>query len=131
MKLLLDPHVWLWSIGEPERLRERCRGLIADPANELLLSAASAWEIAIKYSLGKLALPDSPELFVPRELAAQRVDSLPVTILHALRVAQLPPHHRDPFDRRLVAQAQLEGASVITADPVLERYDVQLIRALP
>lgn len=129
MRVLLDTHVWLWSLTEPERLTASARELIVDPGNEVLLSAASAWEIAIKYSLGKLPLPEPPAQYVPTRTAAQRIGTLAVTTAHALAVAGLPPHHADPFDRLLVAQAQLEGCALLTADVRLRPYKVELVWA--
>jgi len=94
-----------------------------------LLSAASSWEIAIKYALGRLTLPDEPARYVPDRMRRSAVDGLAVAHAHALAVATLPPLHRDPFDRLLVAQAQLEGLPIITADPAIRRYEVETIDA--
>jgi PIN domain nuclease of toxin-antitoxin system len=113
----------------PERLSARARSLVASTEHELFLSAASAWEIAIKHALGKLTLPEPPQKYVPARLDALRTSSLPIDHDHALRVAALPPHHRDPFDRMLVAQAQLENLPLLTADPIFGRYDVTVIAA--
>ena len=129
MKVLLDTQCWLWWFAAPERLNKRARGLIADGSNTVLLSAASCWEMAIKCGLGKLTLPEPMEHFVPSRLASQGMEALPVTVAHALRVASLPPIHRDPFDRLLVAQAQLEELSLLTADRQIAAYDVRLILA--
>ena len=128
MRVLLDTHVWLWMIATPGRLTAAGRALVVSPANELLLSAASAWEIAIKTGLGKLRLAESPEAFVPRLMAETGVTALPVHHRHALHVATLPPHHRDPFDRMLVAQAQIEGVPILTADKSFALYDVEVLR---
>ena len=97
--------------------------------NELYLSAASAWEIAIKYQLGKLQLPSRPAELIPELMSKTTVVALPIRHSHGLRVAELPPHHSDPFDRLLVAQAQLEGLPLLTADPQFEPYDVEVLRA--
>lgn len=129
MKILLDTQCWLWWIAWPERLSAKAEELLRDGANEIFFSSASAWEIAIKYAIGKLALPEAPHEFVPRRLARDRVHGLAVTIPHALQVAALPPHHRDPFDRLLVAQSVLEGIPLMSADPQLRAYDVELIEA--
>jgi PIN domain nuclease of toxin-antitoxin system len=129
MRLLLDTQVWLWLQSEPERVIPSVRDALADPQNELLLSAASAWEIAIKHGLGKLPLPLPPEQYVPARMELSDTASLPVSAAHALRVASLPVHHRDPFDRLLLAQAQLERISLVTADRQLAPYDVELIWA--
>lgn len=127
MKVLLDTQCWLWLQSTPERLSERVRDRLADEENALFLSAASAWEIAIKYALGKLPLPRAPAQYVPSRMQRSGTASLPVSQEHALRVAGLPPHHHDPFDRLLVAQAQIEGTWLLTADPQLARYDVKLL----
>lgn len=129
MRILLDTQVWLWIVAEPERLSAPSRALVVSTANELLLSAASAWEIAIKYGLGTLQLPEAPALFVPRLMSRTAVTPLPVHHAHALRVATLPVHHRDPFDRLLVAQAQNEELPLMTADGAFSRYDLDIIPA--
>lgn len=129
MRILLDTECWLWSLATPERLNEGARGLIVDPANELYLSAASSWEIAIKYGIGKLPLPEPPETYVPSRMLAQGVQSLPIEHTHALGVANLPEHHRDPFDRLLISQAQVEGLSLLTADRIIRKYKVTVIWA--
>jgi PIN domain nuclease of toxin-antitoxin system len=113
----------------PERLDDTARRLVEDGTNTALLSAASSWEIAIKFALGKLALPESPETYVPDRMRSSGVTALAVEHTHALRVAQLEHHHRDPFDRLLVAQAQIEGLVLMTADPVFDRYDVETVAA--
>jgi len=129
VRILLDTHVWLWMVAEPERLRASTRRLLSARENELLLSAASAWEMAIKYRIGKLPLPQEPALFVPSRLERDAITPLAVSHLHALAEAALPTHHQDPFDRLLIAQAKLEGLSLCTADAQIERYDVELLRA--
>ncbi len=123
MRFLLDTHCWLWMQVSPKRIPARVRGTLTDPENELLLSAASSWEIAIKWALGKLPLPVPPEEYVPRCLERQGVTGLPVQHRHALHTAGLPRHHRDPFDRLLIAQAQLEKLTLVTADQQLAAYD--------
>ncbi|MSP61348.1 MAG: type II toxin-antitoxin system VapC family toxin [Myxococcales bacterium] len=129
MKLLLDTHVWLWMQTKPARLSARARKLIVSPDTEALLSVASLWEIAIKYQIGRLPLPKPPSDFVPERLARQNVGVLPIRPEHAFRVAELPFLHRDPFDRLLIAQAQVEAIAVVTVDPEFRRYDVEVIRA--
>jgi PIN domain nuclease of toxin-antitoxin system len=114
----------------PERIRTAAIEIIEEGTNELLLSAASAWEIAIKYAIGRLPLPEAPDTYVPSRMRASGVDSLQISHTHALRVATLPRHHDDPFDRLLVAQAQLEALTIITADPALDRYDVPVLKAI-
>ena len=124
MKLLLDTHVFLWLLTEPERLGEHLR-TVEDPANGMLLSAASSWEIAVKVRLGRLELPDDPTRYVPDRMRAIGAEPLAVEHAHALEVAALPPLHRDPFDRLLVAQARHLGLTILTADAAVARYDVR------
>lgn len=123
MRFLLDTHCWLLWVAEPERLSESARAQIADGNNTVLLSAASSWEIAIKYALGKLPLPEPPEDFVAKRLDRDAILGVPVEHVHALRVAALPAHHRDPFDRLLIAQAQVEGTPLMTVDAQFRLYD--------
>jgi PIN domain nuclease of toxin-antitoxin system len=129
LRLLADTQVWLWLQADPGRIRREVLDLLEDPANEVLLSAASAWEIAIKHALSKLVLPLPPPAYVSSRLAASGTTALAVTVAHATHVSTLPPHHRDPFDRLLVAQAQVERLRLVTADPQVERYDVDVLRA--
>jgi PIN domain nuclease of toxin-antitoxin system len=129
MKLLLDTQTWLWMQVSPDRLNRRTIALLGDPSVDLLLSAASSWEIAIKYALGKLPLPSAPDEYVPDRMRSSGVTALPVTHSHALHVAQLPPHHRDPFDRMLIAQAQLDELTILTSDKVFEQYEVVVHRS--
>ena len=118
MKLLLDTHVYLWSRTEPARLSAKERAAIRDPANELLLSVASAWEIEIKRAIGKL---DAPDDWMERT-AEFGVQWLPVRAEHVRALRLLPPHHRDPFDRILVAQSRVENLRLVTHDPLVLRY---------
>ena len=127
MRILLDTHVFLWWVTDSDLLSEQARLLIKDGANELFFSAASGWEIAIKAGLGRLHLPDNPERFVAEQLTTNAIFPLPIHLSHALRVYSLPKHHRDPFDRILVAQSQLENLAILTADPGIARYDVTVI----
>ena len=117
------------ELAAPERLSARSRALVTSAENELLLSAASAWEIAIKYALGKLRLPAEPADVIPPLLVKTGVTPLPILHQHALRVATLPPRDRDPFDRLLVAQAQLERLPILTADRSFKLYDIEVVRA--
>lgn len=126
-RFLLDTHVWLWLLAEPTRVSAAVLDQLADEDNVLLLSAASSWEIAIKFELGKLPLPQPPEVFVPDRMQRSGVAAVRVEHAHALRVAKLPAHHRDPFDRLLVAQAQLLDAVLVTNDDQLAAYDVELL----
>lgn len=119
---LIDTHVWLWMQADPGRLSAETRELIENPANELLLSAASAWEIAIKYRIGKLPLPDPPTSYVPDRMRRSGTTPLPIEPIHALRTSELPDHHGDPFDRLLIAQAMQEGLTLVTHDDIFDRY---------
>jgi PIN domain nuclease of toxin-antitoxin system len=129
MRILLDTQCLLWMSLAPERFSARARRLVEAQETLLYLSAASAWEIAIKHALGKLRLPQPPVTYVPAQVAALGVQPLPIDQQHALRVATLPPHHRDPFDRLLIAQAQLGDLTILTADPLFDAYDVSTIAA--
>ena len=126
MRILLDTHCWLWMLTDPRRFSTESRLLLEDPGNQLLLSAASSWEIAIKYELGKLALPEPPTSYAPDRMHSSGTGSLPIEHSHALHAGELPDHHRDPFDRLLISQARLEKLVLLTADPQLEPYDVDL-----
>ena len=128
MRLLLDTHVLLWAAGEPHRLPADALALMEDPATELVFSAASLWEIAIKNSLGRRAFSVDPRL-LRRNLLERDYRELPITGAHATAVDLLPPIHKDPFDRILVAQARIEGLTLLTADSTLARY-LGPIRAL-
>jgi len=127
MRILLDTHCWLWWISTPEKLDPRAQQLITDSQNKVFFSAASSWEIAIKYALGKLPLPKAPEEFIPPRLTRDAITPLHIKHTHALHVATLPLHHRDPFDRLLISQAQMERLSIITVDRQFEAYEVELI----
>jgi PIN domain nuclease of toxin-antitoxin system len=126
VRFLLDTHVFLWLLVEPERLGAHLQSL-EDPANELFLSAASSWEIAIKSELGRLELPDDPQRYVPDSMRAIGVDPLSIDHGHALAVFDLPPHHSDPFDRLLVAQARALRLPIVTADRHIALYDVETL----
>lgn len=127
MRTLLDTHTFLWWITDDPQLSPRVRKIINDGNNELFLSAASGWEIAIKAQLGRLQLPDKPEPFISEQLVINAIQSLPIQMRHSLHIYTLPNFHRDPFDRMLIAQAQLENLSILTADPQIVRYPVEVI----
>ena len=129
MRVLLDTQVWLWMRAAPQRLSAHAQKIIMAERNELLLSAATPWEIAIKVAAGKLMLPCSIEEFVTSRVAATRVTPLAITYLHGIESALLPMHHRDPFDRVIIAQARIEGVPLMTSDNVFASYDVKLIAA--
>ncbi len=127
MKLLLDTQCWLWWFANPERLNTEAIELIGEEKNQLYLSVASIWEIAIKVSLGKLNLPEPPSEYVPSRMMMLGVTSVDIKGIHAIGAASLPYHHRDPFDRMLIAQSQIEQMQILTADSVFNQYDVNLI----
>ncbi|MGD0182974.1 MAG: type II toxin-antitoxin system VapC family toxin [Terriglobales bacterium] len=129
MTYLLDTGVWLWSVGEPLRISRKAREVMADVSHDVFLSAVTSWEVAIKAASGKLQLPEPPDLYVPRRMAAQGLRPLAVSHEHALEVFALPTHHRDPFDRLLIAQAKVEEMTLISADRMFDRYPVQLLWA--
>lgn len=121
MIILLDTHVLLWAAREPDRLGRTTRELLEDPANELAFSAASIWEVAIKHSLGRADFDIDPRV-LRRGLLESGYRELEVTGLHGAAVADLPGIHRDPFDRMLVAQARVEGLTLLTADERVAAY---------
>jgi len=126
MRALLDTHTFLWWINNDPRLSERCREIISDSGNEVLFSAVSAWEIAVKSRRGRLTLPEETEPYIREQLTRNRFEVLPIDLMHALRVALLPDHHKDPFDRMLVAQAQVEDLTILTVDSEIVRYPVRV-----
>ena len=121
MRLLVDTHLLLWAAGQPDRLSAETRRLLNDDHNELLFSAASLWEIAIKNSLGRSDFRADPDP-LRRGLLNNAWVELPITSTHAVAVSRLPPIHRDPFDRMLLAQAETEGITLLTADATMARY---------
>ena len=125
MRLLLDTHVVLWSLTEPLKLRGETREALEDAQNDIFVSAVSGWEIAVKRALGKLEAPDDLEAGVRQ----QGFLPLHLTFLHAERAGALPPHHGDPFDRMLVAQAQVEGLVVVTWDARIRLYGIRTMAA--
>ena len=126
MRVLLDTHAFLWFIADDARLSARARTAIGD-ASEAFLSLASCWEMAIKVSVGKLTLATPIERFLPEHLAVNGIQLLDIDLADTLAVARLPFHHRDPFDRLLVAQARHEKLTVVSADPVFRKYGVKRI----
>jgi PIN domain nuclease of toxin-antitoxin system len=119
VRLLLDTHALLWAIAQPRRLPPRVAAALRDPANDVVVSAVSTWEIAIKAALKKL---DAEVGEVVNEIRTAGFDELAVTLDHTVQLRTLPPHHRDPFDRLLVAQALVEGLTLVTHDPVFVEY---------
>jgi PIN domain nuclease of toxin-antitoxin system len=127
MRLLLDSHTFLWWVNGDPALRRRARAAIADADNECFLSHASVWEMAIKASLGKLRLPSTLERFVVEQCEANSFHLLTITLAHVASVEDLPFHHRDPFDRLLIAQARQEALTLVSRDPSLKAYGVSVI----
>ena len=127
MTVLLDTNALLWSLLEPHKLSQRALATVKDPETVLLVSSASAWELSIKHQLGKLTSASGVLADFPSHLKRLRADVLVITPEHALRAGALPLHHRDPFDRMLVAQAQLEGVAVVTNDEAFSSYDVEVL----
>ncbi|AMP72549.1 type II toxin-antitoxin system VapC family toxin [Ralstonia solanacearum] len=121
MKLLLDTHLLLWAAGQPDQLSPQALALIENPAHELVFSAASLWEVAIKRGLGREDFRVDPRL-LRRGLLDNGYLELPITSEHAVAVDGLPPLHKDPFDRILVAQSLVEGMLLVTADPIVAQY---------
>jgi PIN domain nuclease of toxin-antitoxin system len=127
VNVLLDTNALLWWLADSHRLGQPARAVLADPSNTVYVSAASAWEIAIKVGLGKLTAPPHVASWLPDALTASRFTPLPITVNHALGVEELPPHHADPFDRLIIAQAIAEDLRVVTSDRQLGFYDIRLI----
>jgi PIN domain nuclease of toxin-antitoxin system len=124
VNLLLDTHSFIWFVEDNSSLSPHARMLIEEPTNDVFLSIASVWEMAIKVSLGKLNLSQPFDLFIPNQLLLNDITLLDITVSHALRVATLPFHHRDPFDRLLIAQSLVEGMPFIGTDSVFDAYGV-------
>lgn len=125
MNLLLDTHALLWWLADDRELSREASSAISDARNEVFVSAATAWEIAIKRAMGKLAAPAN----LLAAIAAGGFQELPITLAHALAAGELPPHHADPFDRMLVAQAKLEGLTLVTRDQRLAAYQIPIVNA--
>jgi PIN domain nuclease of toxin-antitoxin system len=124
VRLLLDTHSFLWFLLDDPQLSAAARVLIEDPTNDVEISPASYWEIAIKIRLGKYALPEPYQVFIEREIADNDFRVLPIEPKHTAVLTTLPLHHRDPFDRLIVAQAMVEGLSLVSADPQLDAYPI-------
>ena len=127
MKYLLDTMVWLWSVGPTEKLGSAGVEILTNGEEEVYLSAASSWEIAIKTRLGKYELGAPPSHYVPKRLSEQGIRALSITQAHSLKVYDLPLHHHDPFDRLIIAQAVMEQMTVLTADRVFGKYPVDVV----
>lgn len=122
VRVLLDTHAFLWIAGNWKNVKAPARRVLSDPGTALFLSAASVWEISIKAMLGRLLLPATPSVYVPRRIVDFRITVVEISAAHALEVFNLPPHHGDPFDRMIVAQARLEALTVATRDKIFRKY---------
>lgn len=127
MKLLIDTQCWLWWFAEPDRLQEATIAQIVDETNELWFSVASVWEMGIKVGLGKLPLPEPIDRYLASRMKQLGARSLEIRADHALQAGGLPLYHRDPFDRMLIAQAQVEGMTIVTSDKMFDRYEVEVL----
>jgi PIN domain nuclease of toxin-antitoxin system len=127
MRLLLDTHTFLWFINGDENLSQRSKILIQESDNEVFISIATLWEITIKTSLGKLELSQPFDLLIPRELTNNEFTQLPITIEHLIKLGSLPFHHRDPFDRLLIAQSLYEQMPLISKDGEFDDYELERI----
>jgi PIN domain nuclease of toxin-antitoxin system len=126
VKLLLDTHVFLWMHADPERLSKRARALLVHEDTDLALSCVVPWELGIKVAQGKLRLPETVEEYCRSRAHDARLRLLEIRFAHVYEAARLPLHHRDPFDRMLIAQARTDGLTVLTADPAFRAYDVDV-----
>lgn len=127
MKLLVDSHVLIWAADDPQKLTAKAQSLIVDPSNERLLSAGAVWEVAIKFSLGKLPLSLPFRQWMDKVIADLVLDLLPISLDHAERQTSLPWHHRDPFDRLMASQALIEDIPLISDDEIFDQYGVNRI----
>lgn len=125
----IDTQCWLWWFAQPERLNEEAIAHIADETNALWLSVASIWEMGIKVAIGKLPLPEPIDSYIPSRMVLLNMRSLEIRASHALQASMLPLHHRDPFDRMLVAQAQMEDMMLVSADSMFRLYNVSMLWA--
>ncbi|MEW6130663.1 MAG: type II toxin-antitoxin system VapC family toxin [Acidobacteriota bacterium] len=127
MKILIDTQSFLWFFLEPHKLGNDGKDALTDTNNELYLSAARAWEISIKYGLGKIALPEPPDIYLPKKLLSAGIIGFPIEFHHVLAVYSLPLIHKDPFDRLIIAQTKIESLTLLTADPIMLKYTSDFI----
>ena len=127
MRLLLDTHTLFWSVDDPSKVSARAMAAMVAPTNDRLLSAATIWELAIKVGQGKITLSMPYRLWMETAIADLKLTILPVTVAYAERQAGLPPHHKDPFDRLIIAQALVDGISVVSVDAAFDPYGVTRI----
>ena len=124
MKILLDTCTFLWVITDDPKLSRKAKALFVDSENEVYLRVVSTWEVTVKYKLGKLPLPESPEKYLPQKRQQHNIDSLLLNEEATLYLTKLPDFHRDPFDRILICQAIVEGLSILTPDDLITQYPV-------
>ena len=127
MKVLLDTHTFLWWVDDSPRLSNSVKEVIANPENTIFFSVVSAWEIVIKQGIGKLALPEPAEMYIPSRLKSNRFSVLTINLSHILQIASLPSLHKDPFDRLLIAQSQIESFPILSVDQLVSQYPVSVI----
>ena len=128
MKVLIDTHIFLWFYLEPPRIKRNALQFLENIAdNEIFVSHVTAWEIAIKYGIGKLSVPDVPEIWFPDRVRRAGFTLLPIELQHVLRVHNLPPIHKDPFDRLLISQADIENLTIVTQDPNFSKYQAKVL----
>lgn len=127
MRVLIDTHIFLWFYLEPHRIKQNAVNFLSDTVNnEIFVSFVTAWEISIKYGIGKLKIPDVPEIWVPDRIRRAGFTQLPIEMQHTLRVHNLPLHHKDPFDRLLISQANAENLKIVTENPNFAKYQVKI-----
>lgn len=127
MRILLDTHIFLWFISGDAQLPTDVRDAIREPDNEVYLSSVSVWEAIVKYQLGKLPLPESPETYLPKQRSLHQIASLDLDESSVIQLAKLPPLHRDPFDRMLICQALQNGLTIATVDAAVRIYSVSVL----
>lgn len=129
MRVLIDTHIFLWFYLEPHRIGKNAQNFLQDTfKNDIFVSYVTAWEIAIKYGIGKLKTPDVPEIWVADRIRRAGFSRLPIEMRHTLRVHNLPPHHKDPFDRLLISQANAENLMIVTEDPRFSAYQIKILK---
>ncbi|MFZ4664970.1 MAG: type II toxin-antitoxin system VapC family toxin [Prochlorotrichaceae cyanobacterium] len=127
MKILLDTHIFLWFISGDTQLLTTVRDAIREPDNDIYLSVVSVWEVIVKYQLGKLLLPEHPETYLPKQRDLHQISSLSLDENSVVKLAELPPLHRDPFDRMLICQALQNGLTIATVDSAIRAYPVSVM----
>lgn len=127
MNVLLDTHTFLWWVTDDPKLSSNARKYITDPDNKIYFSVVSAWEIVIKEQIGKLTLPEPAATYIPSRMETNQFLTQPIELAHVLKISTLPNHHRDPFDRLLIAQSHVEGYPIATVDSLITQYSVDVI----